>query len=199
MVRVNGHVWEVRRHSDRCLHLYRPEQIDAGKEYLTPACAEFAPFYATDHPRWLTIPTWRGEIHPACLAAVLGEAIADPRWEQSLEDTQVFPVLPALAGSIRGELPAFSARGRDHEGTPSARDFNEPEFSQVADGAANRHPRDLVGLGQLEFVGQSTARGAGLDVAPEIISHLLPQQPGAVMVYTPGPIHPRHGPTLNVR
>lgn len=93
--------FEVRRYIDGWLHFYRPEDLDSGREFVTPVCAGVDPFYGVDHARWLTIPTWRGEFHPACMTAVRGDPVRVPRLRQSPEDTVLLPV---VAGAFRGQL-----------------------------------------------------------------------------------------------
>lgn len=98
-----GHEFEVRRYTDGWLHFYRPEEVDSGRELLTPVCAELDPFYGVVHERERPVRRVRGEVHPACLLAML--AVPDPPVpvprRPSLEDTVVLPV---VVGAFRGQL-----------------------------------------------------------------------------------------------
>jgi hypothetical protein len=100
---VNGQLFEVRRYTDGWLHFYRVEEIDSGRELLTPVCAEADPFYGVVHERERPVRRVRGEVHPACLLAML--AVLDPPVpvprRPSPEDTLALPV---IAGAFRGRL-----------------------------------------------------------------------------------------------
>jgi hypothetical protein len=100
-----GHEFEVRPYTDGWLHFYRVKEIDSGRELLTPVCAEADPFYPVVHERERPVRRVRGEVHPACLLALLtalapAPPVPVPR-RPSPEDTVLLPV---VAGAFRGQL-----------------------------------------------------------------------------------------------
>lgn len=97
---------EIRAYTDGWLHCYRPEDLESGREVVTPGCAEGAAFYAVDHERsQVSEPVesaGRVEFCPGCLVWARESAtpVPGPRAYAELDTL----VMPAFAGTFRGVL-----------------------------------------------------------------------------------------------